>query len=199
MADTRGTEFLSIRGKRRSVSVKRLKEKARRGRFSSTDRALVRVGHGTTKVLIGMDDLSEWDEEELTRGRRRDKNGHFNGRDPVVIPKAVHDEVVKRTLKNAQSILRENLTAAVQMLTLLSTDPQVEPKDRLKAIEMIMTRVMGKEPVTVRVEGEAKWQVALQGAIMSMKTFEDVAIGDGERDEDNDDDDIIDAEVVSDA
>lgn len=169
---TKGDGFLQIRGKRRSVSVRALTEKARRGRFTSADRALVRVGHGTTKVLIGMDDLSEWDEEELRRGRRRDHLGNFSGRDPVVVPKAVHNELVKRSLADAHRLLQENLVPAVTALGLIATDASVDAKDKLTAIKLIMDRVMGTSPQKVEIGGDAKWQIALQGGIMSMKTVE---------------------------
>lgn len=119
-----------------------------------------------------MDDLSEWDEEELRRGRRRDKNGNFNGRDPVVVPMAVHREMTKRALGDAQRIMQENLVAATTMLTELAISPTVDPKDKLAAIKMIMDRVMGKEVQKVEIGVDAPWQKALSGGIVSMETLE---------------------------
>lgn len=168
-----GVDFLTIRGKRRSMGVKQLTEKARRGRFTSEDRAYVRVGNMTTRVLIGMEDLSEWDDDELKRGRRRDKNGGWAGRDPVVIPKAIFDEIVKRTMDKARSILQDNLEVAVIALTEIVAEPKFDAKDRLRAIEMVLNRTMGKEPVKVEVTGTAKWELALAGGIKSMKSLED--------------------------
>lgn len=150
-------------------------------------RALVRVGRGTTDILIGREDLSTWDMEELRRGRKRDKNGGWQGRDPVIVAKAVHDELVKRTLDEAQRIMRENLESAVTMLTDLATNPGVEPKDRLKAIDMIMNRVMGRDPQKIELEGESKFEAAIAHSIVSLPE-ELVDQHADNRDEDIDDD-----------
>jgi hypothetical protein len=179
--------FLSIRGKRRSVSVSRLKHKYRVGDYGNGHRALVRCGKGSTDVLIGKDDLSEWDEEELRRGRKRDKDGGWRGRDPVIVPKAIHDELVKRTLNKANKMLIDNLENAVVVLTELVMDPKVDAKDRVKAIDMIMNRAMGREPQKLEVKGEAKWQAAITHSIVSLPA-ELVDPNIDNRDEENDDD-----------
>jgi hypothetical protein len=168
--------------------VARLKHKYRVGDYGE-HRALVRCGKGTTDVLIGKDDLSEWDDEELRRGRKRDKNGGWQGRDPVIVPKAVHDELVKRTLSKANKLLTENLEAAVELLTDIMRDPDVDPKDRIKAIDMVMNRAMGREPQRLEIDpGDKPWQLALAHSIVSMPAeLIDPNIHD--RDEDNDDDD----------
>lgn len=184
--------FLSIRGKRRNTSVRALKAK-NLGRFSSDDRALVRVGKGCTRVLIGMDDLSDWDEEELRRGRRRDKNGTFSGRDPIVVPKVVHNEMVKRTLADAQKLLAENLNNAVVVLTEIVADPQIDAKDRLSAIKIVMDRVMGTSPQKVEITGDAKWQIALRGGIKSIKSIDEMTEQEPGDEGNDEDDEFIDA------
>jgi len=90
------------------------------------------------------------------------------GKDPVVVPKVLHDELVKRTISKANSTMLENLNIAVDMLTSIVSGTDVEPKDKLTAIRMIMDRVMGKEPQKIEVGGEAKWQVAIQAGIVSL-------------------------------
>lgn len=154
----------------------------------SGHRALVRVGQGTTDILIGREDLSKWDEEELRRGRKRDSTGIFRGRDPVVVAKAVHDELVKRTLDEANKLLQDNLQAGLEILVEIMKDQRVDAKDRLKAIEMITNRAMGKEPQKLEVQTEGKWQVAIADSIVSLPdALEDPNMGD--RDEDVDDGD----------
>lgn len=192
---TKGTDFLSIRGKRRSMSVGRLKQRfLEKPDAYQGHRALVRVGEGTTNILIGKEDLSKWDDEELRRGRKRRRDGTFAGRDPVVVAKAVHDEMVKRTLDEANKLLQENLQRGLEILVEIMTDERVDAKDRLKAIEMITNRAMGKEPQKLEVKSEGKWQMALADSIVSMPAAlvdpeidnrdEDV---DDEEDEDDDD------------
>lgn len=163
----------------------RLKHKYRVGDYGE-HRALVRCGRGTTDVLVGKDDLSDWDEEELRRGRRRDVNGGWRGKDPVIVPKAVHDELVKRTLAKANKLLTENLEAAVTVLAEVLNDKKVDPKDRLKAVEMIMNRAMGREPQKIEFKGESKWEAAIAHSIVSMPA-ELVDPNINNRDEDNDD------------
>jgi hypothetical protein len=163
-----------LRAKRSHVQLPALKSKYARGMWHGKERALVRCGEGTTRVLVGIDDLSTWDEEELRRGRRRDKYGTFMGRDPVVVPKAVHDEMVKRTIEDAHKLLTENLQKAVEVLTEIVSDPDVDAKERLKGVSMVMDRVMGREPIVVApAEGPAKWELALTGGIRSLKELGD--------------------------
>lgn len=147
------------------------------------ERGLVRMGRTNTRIMTGQEDLSTWDDEELRRGMRRDKNGNWQGSTPKIIPKALHDELVKRTLGNAQALLRDNLETAVSVLTELVDDERVEPKDRLRAIAMIMDRVMGKDPIPIKHDGEMpQWQVAISAGIVSIKN-QDV-LGSPEHDED---------------
>lgn len=166
---TKGSTFLSIRGKRRSMGVDRMRSKyqAAPGDYGG-GRALVRVGAGTTDILIGKEDLTLWTDEELRRGRKMDKNGGWQGRDPVIVAKAVHDELVRRTLDNANKMLTENLEEGIKILVELMKSDKVEPKDRIAIIKLIVDRAMGKEPVKIDIGGEAKWQVAIANSIISM-------------------------------
>lgn len=138
------------------------------GLSSGRERALVRVGRSATDVMTGVDDLSEWDDEELKEGRRRDRHGNFSGRPPVVVPKKIHDELVRRTLAKAEQLLRENLHDAINELVRLATHESTDDKAKVKAIEMIMNRVMGRETQKVEVSGRAKWEIVLDGGIVSM-------------------------------
>lgn len=158
----------SIRGKRRNSTQSAIKAKVERGEATGNERAVVRIGAAATRIITGQDDLSEWDDEELRMGQRRDKNGRFQGRVPKIIPKAIHDELVRRTLSDANELMRENLPAAVQVLVKLAKSNAVEPKDRLRAVNMIMERVMGKSPDKVEISGTSPWLVALQGGIVTV-------------------------------
>lgn len=159
----------SINAKRAGSRVSNIKAKAARGEASGEERAFMRMGKSNTRILTGQEDLSEWDDEELRRGRKKDRNGGWRGIDPVIIPKALHDELVRRTLSKANTLLRDNLHAAVQALTSIVEDEDVEPKDRLRAAGMIMDRVMGKDPIPVKLDSETPpWQVAIQAGIVSI-------------------------------
>lgn len=158
----------TVRAKRKAVSVKALKAKAEAGEDTTGDRALIRMGAGPTAILIGTENVSDWTDEELRRGQRMDKSGNFRGRPMKVIPKVCYDELVRRTMNEATQKFTTNLVAAVEALVSIATSDVAEDKDRLRAIQMITDRAMGKAPDKLELTGHAKWEVALQAGIVSV-------------------------------
>lgn len=167
----------AINAKRHRVSPGVLRSRAEAGEDISDKRAVVRLGKQNTRIITGQEDLSVWSKEELERGQRKDRNGRWQGKAPLVVPKAIHDELVKRTLSEAQELMRSNLTAAVEALVDIAKGEDVEEKDRLKAIGMIMDRVMGKTPEKIELSAEKpKWVEALEGAIVPLAPDEEEPI-----------------------
>ena len=158
----------SVRAKRRNSTQEAIRAKAERGEATGNERALVRIGKSNTRILTGQDDLSDWSDEELRMGQRMNRNGTFVGKQPKVVPKALHDELVRRTLNNANNLMRDNLEEAVRELVGIATSEAVEAKDRLRAISMIMDRVMGKSPEKVEISGQSPWLVALQAGVVNV-------------------------------
>lgn len=158
-------------------------------RLKGGENGIVRIGRINTRIMNGEEDLSIWSEEELRRGRRMSKRGRWEGRAPAIVPKAVHDELVKRTLDDAQKLMRENLVAAVSVLIELVQDEEVDAREKVKAIDMIMTRVMGKPPEKVEVTGEMKpWEMVLSaGVVRDTSSDDDILILDDEDDEEDED------------
>lgn len=109
------------------------------------------VGATNRAILEGSEDVSLWDEEELLRGQKRSSNGKWQGRPPKVVPLRIHEELTRRRLSKAYELLRENLVGAVEVLGQIVQDTDAEHKDRIKAAELIMERVMGKAPARVDV------------------------------------------------
>lgn len=130
--------------------------------------AKIYVGKTNLAILNGDDDVRDWTDEELRRGQRQDKNGHWVGRPPKVIPKSVHDELVRRQYDEAAVILRDSLVAAVQLFADIVRDPEADPAIRLKAADIILKRVMGNEPIRLNVEVKSKWEQAISHAIVSL-------------------------------
>lgn len=157
----------------KGVAGERRKAKNHGGR--TRERPRIRLS-GSTAQALETGNFSDWDDEELARGQKRSRDGSFRGRPPKVIPKSCHDELVRRTLENAQNILVDNIQAACTELTKIVKDPEANNSDKLKAIDMIMNRVMGKAPEKVEVTAEMKpWEQALQGGILrDVKPEEDV-------------------------
>lgn len=172
-----------IRAKRRASTQGAIRKKVEEGTATGDERAVIRVGKANTRIMTGQDDLSEWDDEELRRGFRKDKNGQFKGRPPKVIPKAIHDELVRRTISKAQIKMRDSLEKAVDILASIAEDTAAEDKDRLKAVGMIMDRVMGKDPVPVDLKTDTPpWQMAIQAGIVTIKNAD--LLGSDEMDDD---------------
>ena len=168
---SKGNSTMQIVGKRSTVSLANLRRRHEAGEDVDGQRAFVRLSVGNTRMLLGADDVSEWDDEELQRGYRKDKNGNFRGSPPTLIPRAIHQEITRRNMEKAMVIMRDSLPDAVQVLTEIATNPLVEARDRIKAIEIIMDRVMGKAADRVEVTQNAPpWAKALQGAIVSLKS-----------------------------
>lgn len=152
------------------------------GKRIGDGRALATVSPTTANVLDGTDDLSSWDDEEVRRGQRRNRNGGFSGRPPKLVPQALHAERHRRTLTRAHALFTQNTERAVQVLIDIATDEDAPHSDRVKAASLILERVLGKSPQAIEVAmREPKFVTAIAASIISS---------------DPDDDDFIEAEII---
>jgi hypothetical protein len=152
---------------------------------------MAKIGVGKTNLAIynGQVDLTEWSEEELVRGQRRSKRGTWEGRPPKVVPKAVHDELVRRKLSQAYELMRDNVVKATGVLIEIATDKEVDAAVRLKAVDMIQNRVMGRAPERVALSIEPEpWLIALRAGVVSIGADPPADIEDAELVADNPDD-----------
>lgn len=150
-------------------------------RQQSSGRAVVRISSNTADVLEAPETVEDWDDEELRRGRRRDKNGKFTGADPIMIPTAAYREIVRRSIRRAEKELATNLEAACATLVSIATSTVAEDRDRIVAAKIVMERIMGKEPL--KVDHSFKTPLFLgiiQGGIVT--GGEPIAIGSGDDD-----------------
>lgn len=95
--------------------------------------------------------MSDWTDEELQRGQKKSRRGTWEGMKPKIVPKALHDELVRRQMSKASELLRDNLVGATEVLIALATGKDVDDAVRLRAVTLIMDRVLGKTPDTVNV------------------------------------------------
>jgi hypothetical protein len=154
-----------------------------------TGRGVIRIAERTADLLDTPETVKDWDDEELRRGRRKDKDGRFRGRDPVVIPTVVFNELRRREWHKVEKILVECAADGARELAKIITNPNTEPKDKIRAIDLLFNRTMGKE--TTRIDAtltvsQAPFIDAFNGALVSLE----LPAGD---------DDIIDAEVIEDS
>lgn len=134
-----------------------------------SERAHVHVGKASTAVMRGEDDPATWSLEELKRGRRRSKHGGFSGRDPAVVPQAIAREYHKRVLEQVSKRMLDSLDDAVRVLVEIATDPFALDNDKLRAIDMLANRVLGKPAETMKVQANVtvrKWEAAMEDVII---------------------------------
>lgn len=85
--------------------------------------------------------VEDLDWEELTRGQLRNESGNFRGGKPQILPKAFHDELLRRAQVHGQEVLTRNLDVALNSLVHLAQ--YGESRERLGASQYITDRVMG--------------------------------------------------------
>jgi hypothetical protein len=137
-------------------------------RVTADGRGLARVSKTNVAIINGDEDLSTWDDEELERGIRRGPDGRFR-RPPILVARAVHDELVKRRMSKAYDLLRESTYEAVVVLREVALDKEADAKVRVEAASTILDRVLGKAPqaVALEVSGDPAWAKLMASAIIS--------------------------------
>lgn len=148
----------------------------------ASGRGQVRVGVSTADALDHPETIVDWDDEELFRGKRRDKNGSFTGRDPLVVPLECFRELTRRQMRKAQMNLSRNVNDAVDTLVNIAKDPRADDKARVAAAKLVLDRVLGTAPIKVEGTGNQPLFIGLiQGGIVSGSlTINDPSIIDAE-------------------
>lgn len=85
--------------------------------------------------------VEDLDWEELTRGQLRNASGNFRGGQPQTLPKAFHDELLRRAKEHGQEYFTRNIDVALGSLVHLAQ--YGESRERLGASIYITDRVMG--------------------------------------------------------
>ena len=112
------------------------------------------------QLLAGHITVEDLDDEELSRGQCRGKDGKFSAIAPKMIPKALHDRMAKQLIVRAQEKFQQGLFGAIDALNEIASGSAYEPADRIKAAGMVIDRVMGKTPDVINMTVEQKpWEV----------------------------------------
>lgn len=116
--------------------------------------------------LIPWEDL---DDEELGRGKLRDKNGGWSGRGPNSLPREMVAEVTRRLKDRYDANIRRHLTALQKVHFDIAMDPNAPPADRLRASAYMQERLIGKVPDKVEVVAEVKpWEGLVEGVLQDL-------------------------------
>lgn len=115
----------------------------------------LRLGGRYALLARGEITIDDLDDEELARGRLKDKNGRWSGRPPKAIPTDLANAMRKAWLGRAEERLRDALLqSGIGVLVKLADDVRIDPSVRLRAAEKIIERTMGKVPDKVMVSSE---------------------------------------------
>jgi len=131
--------------------------------------AIVHIGATSAGVLAGEIDLSDWDDEELIRGRRRNRNGGWSGRPPKLLPAAFFQELTRRRFSRAYQLLEGSLIDGARFLASIIRNDGAPNADRLRATELLFDRILGrpKEQLRLDVHGDlSPFQKLLMTAIV---------------------------------
>lgn len=145
------------------------------GKIRNDGRANFRLTKSATAVVAGLDDLSDWDDDELLNGVRRLPDGKFP-RTPKVIPRQIHEEYQKRRMVKALGELRESAFDAVKTLREIVNDEKVNPQTRITAAQAILSRTI-PEKATLDIDVGVK--PAFLGIIESGLVIGGTVAGDG--------------------
>jgi hypothetical protein len=123
--------------------------------------------------------LSEWDTEELARGRPRASDGTFRGDTPKWITPLIVDEAKRRLKVGALETLSSKVLDAIEVVyNLMMCDdrdgegkPVVDARTRLQAAQFIIEHTIGKPRQPVALEGTADgYRQFLAGALKMVDT-----------------------------
>jgi hypothetical protein len=114
-------------------------------------------------LLLGDLAVEDLTDEELLRGYPEPEKGFSRaGRPPGLIPLKVHNRMVSELFKRADDLLRANLLEAVETMTKIAQDTDLEPKDRIKAATWVYERVRGKMPDIVQHTQDKPFEVVFE-------------------------------------
>jgi hypothetical protein len=101
------------------------------------------------------------DAEELARGQLKDKDGYFRGRPPDFIPRQFLTACQREMIRRFNYKIQANFEAATDELIRLGTSDIMDPKDRVKVLQYLVERVVGKIPDKIEVAVADPWETII--------------------------------------
>lgn len=126
------------------------------------------------KLISGEMSVEDLDDDELARGYPKDKGGKFRGRPPSMIPKELHDRMVRELLRRGQAMFQQEFQDAIETLANIATSPTAKESDRIKAATYIIERVAGKIPEKLELHAADPWQTIIDRIVVDVP--EDVPV-----------------------
>lgn len=151
-------------GDRMSMTKKQLRARARRSV----------KGTESEDFYLLYKPVSEWDMEELARGRVRNMSGNFAGPSPKWISREVHEEAMTRFHQLMRDGVNNLTPGALRVIKQLMTNTKLDGKGRpmvpanvkLDAAKFLIEQTMGKPKQRVEQDISVKLQGVLASAII---------------------------------
>lgn len=115
-------------------------------------------------IAEGILDLEDWDDEELIRGYRRNRDGRW-GPPPKYVPREIQQALFRRIAARGDKKMRGAYLASIETLIHLAHNASSE-KVQLEATRELMNRVVGKIPDRIHVAQEQPWEEFLADSIL---------------------------------
>lgn len=144
------------------------------------------------KLLSGVINVQDLDDEELSRGMCRDSNGGFSGTPPRMVPKDLHDRMVRELFQRADETLKSGLLDAAGSIVEIARGSAYEPADRIKAATWLWERLRGKVADVVVHTQDKPWEMVLSNISGGSRAASRAARGVADEEE------ILEAQLVAD-
>lgn len=88
--------------------------------------------------------VSDLDDEEVARGRTKDKNGNFSGRPPKGFPRELHDALHNEFIRRTNETFKPLVEVATQVLLDVALNRRAAAPARVQAANILLERGAGK-------------------------------------------------------
>lgn len=115
----------------------------------------VRITGKMAELWLGMRSVKDMDNEELSRMQFKGKDGKFSGKPPRNLPAELVREIRSEMVQRATAQFDGTLLDAIEAVRKIATNDDFDPKDRLRAANILIERSLGKVSETLTVQGNA--------------------------------------------
>lgn len=88
--------------------------------------------------------VEDLDDDEIQRGRCKDKNGNFSGRPPASFPRALHDAMHNEFLRRTSETFKPLVDVATGVLLDVALNKRAAAPARVQAANILLERGAGK-------------------------------------------------------
>jgi len=119
-------------------------------------------------LLDGTIKIEDLETDELIQGKLFNKNGDFRGRPPLMIPRTMHNAIVRELVHRTESGLFADYDHMYEVLVGVATNERVNAQARVQAAIYVIERISGKIPDKTEMSLEVRKfeQMVEEGKLM---------------------------------